>query len=76
MSSASPQLAVVITVHGRHEHLRRCLSSLADQVLTRYLAGDPVGRGHGRRARHDLLPLSLMIRGGVKAAGLVAPADR
>ena len=24
----------------------------------RYLAGDPVRRGHGRRARHDLLPLS------------------
>lgn len=24
----------------------------------RYLSGDPVGRGYGRRARHDLLPLS------------------
>ena len=27
-------------------------------ILSRYLSGDPVGRGYGRRARHDLLPLS------------------
>lgn len=33
MNSGSPELAVVVIVHGRHEHLRRCLSSLADQVL-------------------------------------------
>ncbi|MGO4955913.1 hypothetical protein ACTQ49_01350 [Luteococcus sp. Sow4_B9] len=30
----------------------------ADEGSTRYLAGDPVGRGHGRRARHDSVPLS------------------
>ena len=31
---------------------------VASGLDPRYLSGDPVGRGYGRRARHDLLPLS------------------
>ena len=32
-------------------------------LALRYLLGSPDGRGSGHQARHDLLPLSLMIRG-------------
>ncbi|WGT47980.1 hypothetical protein [Tessaracoccus lacteus] len=51
----------------RHmDRRQQCIDGLCAYLrlnYTRYLLGSPDGRGSGRQARHDLLPLSLMIRG-------------
>ncbi len=56
-STAQTAAKGISHVHGYWSRTRsRCMT--APLVSPRYLSGDPVGRGYGRRARHDLLPLS------------------